>query len=191
MRGGRERSGRGDGLSRSSQQRQDRSDEDANRHRAQTEVVERDATGQTGRRGLRCVHGDLSKDEGRRIRNGGPSHQNQHRPAPTSTDQHRPAPTSTDQHEPRRKTRDSFPSDLGPERTDGIDASSDRFTPQPAARAVGNGGVPFGLKGRNALAVPIAPDGTKNPKRAVFRLEIDSQPDGGRTVSPECDSPKE
>ena len=53
------------GLSRSSQQRQDRSDEDSNRHRAQTEVVERDSAGQTGRRGLPCVHGDLSKDGGR------------------------------------------------------------------------------------------------------------------------------
>ena len=52
-------------LSRSSQQRQDRSDEDSNRHRAQTEVVERDSAGQTGRRGLPCVHGDLSKDGGR------------------------------------------------------------------------------------------------------------------------------
>jgi hypothetical protein len=63
--------------------------------------------------------------------------------------------------------------------------------PQPTARAIRNGGVPFGLKGRNALAVPIAPDGTKNPKGAVFPLKIDSRPDGDRTGSPECDSQKE
>jgi hypothetical protein len=115
---------RGDGLSRSSQQRQDRGDEDSNRHRAQTEVVERDSAGQTGRRGLPCVHGDLSKDWGRGIRNGGPNHQN--RTAPTG---HRPERAS-------KKTRDSSPSDLGPERTDGIDASCDQLTPnQPHERS--------------------------------------------------------
>ena len=87
----------GDGLSRSSQQRQDRGDEDSNRHRAQTEVVERDSAGQTGRRGVPCVHGDLSKDWG--LGDGGFGTGDQ----TTKTGQHRPDTDSTDQSELRRK----------------------------------------------------------------------------------------
>jgi len=70
----------------------------------------------------------------------------QNRTAPTGTEQHRPDTEQhrpdteqhrpdTDQGEPRKKTSDSSPSDPGPERTDGIHASSDRLTPgQPHER---------------------------------------------------------
>ena len=167
----------GNGLSRSSQQRQDRGDEDSNRHRAQTEVVERDSAGQTGRRGVPCVHGDLSKDWGRGIRNGGPAP----KPAP------KPAPTRASFEENPR----FLPQRPGPGTNRRNRRQLRSAHPQPTARAIWNRGVPFGLKGRNALAVPIAPVGTKNPKGAFFPLEIDSWPDGGRTGSPECDSPKQ
>jgi hypothetical protein len=43
-----------------SQQRHDRCEEDQHRHRAQAEIVDGDARGQTLRRGVHVVHGDHS-----------------------------------------------------------------------------------------------------------------------------------